>query len=82
MNRRELKSMKRLAKQLRRMFPKPKKAIKCKTCKCRFYPTKALRKTVVERRYGQADNQFDAYDCPACGRQTIMGKRYQEEKVL
>lgn len=79
MNRSE---MKKLVKQLGMIFPHPAKKIRCKVCKCKFFPTKGIRKTVLEKG-GLMDigKLYDAYDCPACGCQIVVGQRFRNKEV-
>lgn len=56
--------------------------IHCKICKWRFELKKSCRYTAVraESIFPLKTSQYDAFDCPHCGCQNIVGIREREEK--
>lgn len=70
-----------MSKKFKYSFAEPRvniKHIKCSVCDCEFAPFNNKAHYVAQR----LDGTFvDAFDCPRCGCQTVVGERYEKVKA-
>ena len=59
------------------------KKVACKVCGFEITPVSQMRYTAVENKGISSaftgNRMFDAFDCPVCGCQNIVGERYEIE---